>query len=624
MRVFNLSRALRPKQFSQVVGQELVVKVLCNSLALNKIFPNYIFSGQRGLGKTTCARIFGAAILCQNSQEILKKRSNAIPCLTCQSCLMFYSGKHPDFIEIDAASNPGVENVREILENALLTPVLGQYKIYLIDEVHMLSKAAFNAFLKMLEEPPSTACFLMATTEIQKVPETIRSRALQLLFWPAGWGQMMAFLEQTVKQNNLNIQSSALSVVTQLAEGSFRDALNRLEQISLLESLNSKDQLLACKNLFGVQDSQSTIYLMELLLKKDQAGVVQLVNDQLFIQCDPAKVFQQILETLNMSLELKIAPELANESNEKLVEFSKNHRQEELHSLAAFFWSNEEFFYCSKNKEILLKNLLLRASFKPSGEAPSEKNGQDDCAQKNRTQNGPVAPKNKELKVKATTKPLQKAPVEILEEQEGYQELETGLTSESQVPKINNPTQPVPPFPSGVELKPESTNSEPPKLWEVETISQEIAACWEAVLQEPEIATDKLLVSILKQAKNICATQGLLKLSFASGGEFFKSKIKACERLVLNASAKAFGDASIKKVEISQLQSAKASITGPKEKVPSRVEKAPLELNTNRKPEVQVLSGQSKNKNSICNLDEKQWPKSSLMVNLFEGSVESE
>jgi len=168
----NLARKWRPKTFDDIVGQEISVRMLKNGLYLKKFFPVYLFAGQRGCGKTSTARVFASAINCQNLENFQNNpTSNKLPCLECESCKSMLQANHPDFIEIDAASHTGVENVRQILESCTYKPIFGQKKIYLIDEAHMLSKAAFNAFLKVLEEPPSSALFILATTEIHTLKE---------------------------------------------------------------------------------------------------------------------------------------------------------------------------------------------------------------------------------------------------------------------------------------------------------------------------------------------------------------------------------------------------------------------------------------------------------------------
>jgi DNA polymerase III subunit gamma/tau len=230
----NLTRAWRSKTFEEILGQELVVRVVKNSLYRDKLFPVYLLSGQRGCGKTTMARVFAGAINCtrlshfqQHPQEV------TLPCLSCQSCVAMRLGNHPDFIEIDAASHTGVDNVRTIIEAASYLPVMGHKKIYLIDEAHMLSKAAFNAFLKILEEPPKTALFMLATTDIHKVIDTVRSRCFHLFFQPVPPALLVPYLEKVCKQENITFDSKALYMITEEAEGSVRDALNSIERIRL-------------------------------------------------------------------------------------------------------------------------------------------------------------------------------------------------------------------------------------------------------------------------------------------------------------------------------------------------------------------------------------------------------
>ena len=181
----NLARTWRSKHFDELVGQPLVVRLVKNSLYRNLIFPVYLLSGMRGCGKTSVARIFAAALNCEALEQFQRSpQEQQLPCLTCSSCLAMLKMNHPDFIEIDAASHTGVDNVRSIIDAASFVPVLGKKKIYLIDEAHMLSKAAFNAFLKILEEPPTSVVFMLATTDPHKILETVTSRCFHLFFDP--------------------------------------------------------------------------------------------------------------------------------------------------------------------------------------------------------------------------------------------------------------------------------------------------------------------------------------------------------------------------------------------------------------------------------------------------------
>ncbi len=169
----------------KLLGNHWLCRLVKNSLYRNLIFPVYLLSGTRGCGKTSVARIFAAALNCEALEQFQKNPQNQqLPCLTCASCLAMQAINHPDFIEIDAASHTGVDNVRAIIDAASFVPVLGKKKIYLIDEAHMLSKAAFNAFLKILEEPPISVVFMLATTDPHKIIETVTSRCFQLFFEP--------------------------------------------------------------------------------------------------------------------------------------------------------------------------------------------------------------------------------------------------------------------------------------------------------------------------------------------------------------------------------------------------------------------------------------------------------
>ena len=165
----NLTRLWRSRRFEEIIGQPLIVRMLKNSLYRDLFFPVYLFAGSKGCGKTSTARVFAAGVNCAQLPYFQKNPENQVPCLACQSCLAFTAGEHPDFIEIDGASHTSVDNVRSIIEASAFLPVLGRKKIYLIDEAHMLSKAACNAFLKILEEPPHSVMFILATTDAHKI-----------------------------------------------------------------------------------------------------------------------------------------------------------------------------------------------------------------------------------------------------------------------------------------------------------------------------------------------------------------------------------------------------------------------------------------------------------------------
>ncbi|MFI5333068.1 MAG: DNA polymerase III subunit gamma/tau [Candidatus Babeliales bacterium] len=251
----NLARKWRSKNFDEIIGQDLSVRMLKNSLYLNQFFPVYLFSGQRGCGKTSTARIFSAAINCQHLADFRQHpKTSPLPCLTCQSCQAMRAGRHPDFFEIDAASHTGVDHIRTIIDSATLLPIMGNKKIYLIDEAHMLSKASFNALLKILEEPPLSVVFILATTDAHKIIETVKSRCFQLLFKPIGSSSLVDHLTMLCATENIPYDVEGLKLIAQESEGSARDAINVLEQVRF--SSTSVTKLSVLKVLGYIDDAQ--------------------------------------------------------------------------------------------------------------------------------------------------------------------------------------------------------------------------------------------------------------------------------------------------------------------------------------------------------------------------------
>jgi len=218
-----LARKWRPKRFADLVGQEHVVRALSNALADNRLHHAYLLTGTRGVGKTTIARILAKSLNCETGVT-------AEPCGVCSACTQIDAGRFVDLLEIDAASNTGIDNIREVLENAQYAPTAGRFKVYIIDEVHMLSKSAFNAMLKTLEEPPSHVKFILATTDPQKVPVTVLSRCLQFSLRNMTPQQVSAHLAHVLDIEALPYEAPALALLGRAASGSMRDALSLLDQ----------------------------------------------------------------------------------------------------------------------------------------------------------------------------------------------------------------------------------------------------------------------------------------------------------------------------------------------------------------------------------------------------------
>ncbi len=227
-----LAQKWRSQTFDDVVGQDLSVKILKNSLYRETLFPVYLFAGQRGCGKTSMARIFASALQCEKYTQFQKDPQTCMPCTTCPTCCAVREGSHPDVIEIDAASHTGVENIRGLIDAAMFFPALGKWKVYVIDEAHMLSRAAFNALLKILEEPPRHVIFILATTDYSKIIDTVRSRCFQMFFDPIDQRAVVKRLQQICIAENITYDDSALAIIAQHCEGSLRDAITLLERVS--------------------------------------------------------------------------------------------------------------------------------------------------------------------------------------------------------------------------------------------------------------------------------------------------------------------------------------------------------------------------------------------------------
>lgn len=291
--MLNLARRLRSQTFEQVIGQPIVVRILKNSLYKNYFFPLYLFAGMRGCGKTTTARIFAMAINCQSLVKFqASPRENLVPCLECSSCISALAGNHPDIIEIDAASNTGVDNVRQIIENSTFLPLMGHKKVYIIDEAHMLSKAAFNAFLKVLEEPSASVVFILATTEHAKIIDTVRSRALQLFFRPVSINIIKNYLSEVALQESIQIQDDALDIIARQSEGSVRDALNMLEQVRFIAATITVEHLQAISGSIAQADLDK---ILQQLIVKDLEQLLAIFKSDLWKRVLPETFFKQLL-----------------------------------------------------------------------------------------------------------------------------------------------------------------------------------------------------------------------------------------------------------------------------------------------------------------------------------------
>ncbi|MFT4256873.1 MAG: DNA polymerase III subunit gamma/tau [Pseudoxanthomonas sp.] len=299
-----LARKWRPKRFAELVGQEHVVRALTNALETGRVHHAFLFTGTRGVGKTTIARIFAKSLNCE-------KGTSADPCGQCETCLAIDAGRYIDLLEIDAASNTGVDDVREVIENAQYMPSRGKYKVYLIDEVHMLSKAAFNALLKTLEEPPEHVKFLLATTDPQKLPVTVLSRCLQFNLKRLDEGQICGQIDKILKAEQIDADAGAVRQIAKAADGSLRDGLSLLDQAIAYAGGKLDDATVAA--MLGTVDRTQVGAMLDALADGNGAKLLEIVAKLADFSPDWAAVLDAVAEALHRIQVKQLVPEVAIE-----------------------------------------------------------------------------------------------------------------------------------------------------------------------------------------------------------------------------------------------------------------------------------------------------------------------
>lgn len=299
-----LYRKYRPQNFSEVIGQDHIVKTLTNSLASNSISHAYLFSGPRGSGKTTIARIFAKAVNCT------AKNSDVEPCDKCDSCQEIMASRSMDLIEIDAASHTGVDDVRALIEGIKFAPVKSKYKVFIIDECHQLSKSAANALLKTLEEPPSHAIFILATTEAHKMIPTIISRCQRFDFKRLHIPEIIKKLEFILKKEHIKFESSALSLIALNARGSFRDSESLLDKC--INFSNGTITTQDIKELLGIVEVSQISRFVDFLIAKQPKEAIEHINAMTDEGVDLQEFAKTLVFYLRQLLLLKINPSLLN------------------------------------------------------------------------------------------------------------------------------------------------------------------------------------------------------------------------------------------------------------------------------------------------------------------------
>ncbi len=315
-----LARKWRPHRFDEVVAQSHVVQALTNALTHNQLHHAYLFTGTRGVGKTTLARILTKCLNCE-------KGISATPCETCSSCLEIDSGRFVDLLEVDAASRTKVEDTRDLLDNVQYAPTKGRFKVYLIDEVHMLSGHSFNALLKTLEEPPAHVKFLLATTDPQRLPATILSRCLQFHLLPMPAEQIAQHLQKILKDENLPFEDEATLLLGKSADGSMRDALSLLDQA--IAYGNNQVSTQSVKEMLGTIDHSLLFDLLNALKDNEANRLLELITQLSLLGTDFKQALAELLNLWHQIAVLQFVPKL-EDKDPQLEVFAKHFKPEDV------------------------------------------------------------------------------------------------------------------------------------------------------------------------------------------------------------------------------------------------------------------------------------------------------
>ena len=438
-----LYRKYRPSTFHEVVGQEVVVKTLLNAIEHNRVAHAYLFCGPRGTGKTSIARIFAKTLNCQNPQ-------NGEPCGKCPHCLDMNNSVSMDVIEIDAASNRKVEDARNLLEKVQFTPVLGKNKIYIIDEVHMLTTEAFNTLLKTLEEPPENLVFILATTEAHKVMETIVSRCQKFDFRRISVDDIKNRLKEIAQKEGINIEDDAIEFIARRSAGGLRDALALLDQSTVLALENKAITKSDIVTLLGSVDDEDLYNLADLISKKNSPQVINLLKTIVDKGNDPNQIIKELISYFrNLMLasvcktkeEASKLLDISAENCEKILAQSKEFSSQELVQIIEQLAEQEKNIRNSTNPYLWLdvaiinvatrENIMAEKSLLERIEALENGRGAEFTPKVAPVQPKPVVSEPKEEKIsvineeKEVPQPIQQPTVEetVKEEKEAQDDI---------------------------------------------------------------------------------------------------------------------------------------------------------------------------------------------------------
>jgi DNA polymerase-3 subunit gamma/tau len=358
-----LARKWRPAQFPDIVGQGHIVRTLMNAIQAQRIHQAYLLTGSRGIGKTSIARIFAKAIRCEKAEL---RDGKLLSCNQCPSCKEIAGSTSVDVIEIDGASNNGVDAVREIRENAKFLPASGSRKIYIIDEVHMLTTAAFNALLKTLEEPPPHVIFVFATTEPHKIPATILSRCQRFDLRRVTVAQIQTRLAEVTAAEGIHCEPGALALIARAAEGSMRDALSLLDQV--ISFAGSKVSVEAVRDSVGLIEGQTLLGILQAILARKPADALKLVDEAYRQGHDLRVLARSLIEFLHAAILAKVgaagsaALELSEEETKELQAIAALRPLEELELIFQALHHGVDWIARSPQPKIVLDVLLVKCA----------------------------------------------------------------------------------------------------------------------------------------------------------------------------------------------------------------------------------------------------------------------
>ena len=359
-----LARRLRPSRFDDLIGQETAAQTLRNAVLADRVAHAFLFSGSRGVGKTSAARILTRALNCLNPD-------NGDPCNSCENCVEINQNASPDVYEIDAASNRGIDNIRELRENVNYVPARCRYKVYIIDEAHMLTLESFNALLKTLEEPPSYVKFIFATTEPHKIPQTIISRCQRYDFLRIPIKTMADFLETVVRNEKLELSRKAIEMIARNSVGGMRDALTAIDQILSFSGTSASDQKVA--QILGILDSESRFAFTEALLKKNEGEALRYFQQLQEHGHDAHDILADLLKTIKTTALVRtlgtspaLFQDISADDLEVFAAIGKAVRADELQQIFHILLELEEQMKRSAHTKICFEMAILKiASIEP-------------------------------------------------------------------------------------------------------------------------------------------------------------------------------------------------------------------------------------------------------------------